>query len=64
MIRESLEKVINGVDLSAQEMEKTMGDVLDGKVSPSQVGAFVLPFTNRQTWVGPQMLTSSCVLSP
>jgi len=51
MIRESLEKVINGVDLSAQEMEKTMGDVLDGKVSPSQVGAFVTALRYKEETV-------------
>ncbi len=41
MIRNSLIRVMNGEDLTENEMEKTMADIFDGKVSPAQVGAFV-----------------------
>ena len=41
MIHESLTKVVNGQDLSEIEMETTMADIFNGKVSPAQVGSFV-----------------------
>lgn len=41
MISNSIQKVAQGNDLSVTEMEKTMAEVINGTVSPSQVGAFV-----------------------
>lgn len=41
MIRESIKKAISGINLSASEMENTMADIIDGKATPAQVGAFV-----------------------
>jgi len=41
MIRESLVKVIRGENLSEDEMEKTMGEVFDGRALYSQVGSFL-----------------------
>jgi anthranilate phosphoribosyltransferase len=51
MIRNSLIKVMNGEDLSEGEMEKTMADIFDGKVSPAQVGAFVTALRNKEETV-------------
>lgn len=51
MIRESLVKVVNGEDLSENEMEKTMGDVFDGKVSQAQVGSFVTALRTKEETV-------------
>ncbi len=52
MIRDALIQVINGQDLSEREMEKTMKDVFDGKVSPAQVGAFVTALRFKEESVG------------
>ena len=41
MIKEVIIKAINGEDLGADEMEKAMDLVLDGKVASSQIGALV-----------------------
>ncbi len=41
MIRESIQKVVMGESLSESEMEKTMEEVIVGRVEASQVGSFV-----------------------
>lgn len=41
MIKESIRKVVEGVDLSEGEMEKTMAEVISGKATPAQIGSFV-----------------------
>ncbi|MFH1243129.1 MAG: anthranilate phosphoribosyltransferase [Pseudomonadota bacterium] len=41
MIKESIRKVVRGEDLSEAEMEKTMGEIIDGGATPAQFGAFV-----------------------
>ncbi len=41
MINNSIQKVAQRNDLSVAEMERTMAEVINGTVSPSQVGAFV-----------------------
>lgn len=51
MISESLVKVVNGENLSENEMEKTMGEVLDGKASPAQVGSFVTALRTKEETV-------------
>ena len=51
MIGESLVRVVNGENLSEHEMEKTMGEVLDGKASPAQVGSFVTALRTKEETV-------------
>ncbi|RTZ97615.1 MAG: anthranilate phosphoribosyltransferase [Deltaproteobacteria bacterium] len=51
MIRNSLIKVMNGRDLSESEMEKTMADIFDGRVSPAQAGAFVTALRYKEETV-------------
>ncbi len=41
MIKESIQKVIRREDLSEQEMEQTMEEVIDGRAAASQVSSFV-----------------------
>jgi anthranilate phosphoribosyltransferase len=41
MIRESLRKVVNGENLTEEEMQGGMDDILEGRASPAQIGAFV-----------------------
>lgn len=41
MIRESIQKVVRGENLSESEMEKTMEEVIIGSAAASQVGSFV-----------------------
>jgi len=41
MIKEAIITAINGKDLSADDMEKTMDLVLDGRVASSQIGSLV-----------------------
>ena len=36
-----LEKIVGQSDLSAPEMERVMGDVMQGKLTPAQIGAFL-----------------------
>lgn len=41
MIRESLDKVLQGSDLSEESMLKTMNDIIDGKAPPTLVASFL-----------------------
>lgn len=41
MIRESIQKVIRKENLSESEMEKTMGEIIDGRAAASQIGSFI-----------------------
>ncbi len=41
MIRQFIRKVVNGQDLSEQEMNKAMNEILAGRSTPAQVGAFI-----------------------
>ena len=41
MIKESIQKVVRGSDLSESEMAETMGELLSGNATAAQVGAFV-----------------------
>ncbi len=41
MIKESIKKAVMGENITEVAMESIMGDVMDGKVASSQVGAFV-----------------------
>ncbi len=41
MIRESLYKVVNRQDLSEEEMIKTMTEIMEGKATQAQIGAFI-----------------------
>lgn len=41
MIKESIAKVVRGDDLTQGEMELTMEEVMTGKATPAQIGAFI-----------------------
>ena len=41
MIKEAINKIVRGNDLTESEMEITMLDILGGKTTPSQVAAFL-----------------------
>ncbi len=41
MIRQSLYKVVNRQDLSEEEMIKTMTEIMEGKATQAQIGAFI-----------------------
>jgi anthranilate phosphoribosyltransferase len=41
MIKEAINKIVRGNDLTESEMEITMVDILGGKTTPSQLGAFL-----------------------
>jgi len=41
MIKEAINKIVRGKDLTESEMEITMLDILGGETTPSQVGAFL-----------------------
>ncbi len=41
MIREAIKKVIRMEDLTEGEMDRTMGEIIEGSVAPSQVGSFL-----------------------
>jgi len=41
MIRESISKVVGGVDLTEAEMEKAMDEIMTGTATPAQIGAFI-----------------------
>lgn len=41
MIKEAIAKVVRGDDLGEAEMEQTMEEVMTGKATPAQIGAFI-----------------------
>jgi anthranilate phosphoribosyltransferase len=41
MIREALAKVVQGIDLQEAEMTETMTEIMEGKATPAQIGAFI-----------------------
>src|SRR5512137_2423922 len=41
MIREALAKVVQGIDLQETEMTETMTEIMEGKATPAQIGAFI-----------------------
>jgi anthranilate phosphoribosyltransferase len=41
MIREALAKVVHGIDLQEAEMLETMAEIMEGKATPAQIGAFI-----------------------
>ena len=41
MIKEAINKIVRGNDLTESEMEITMLDILAGETTPAQVGAFL-----------------------
>jgi len=41
MIKDVIQQVIAGGDIGAREMEAVVGDIIDGKTTPGQVGAFM-----------------------
>ena len=41
MIKEAIAKVVRGNNLTESEMEKTMDEIMSGKATPAQIGAFV-----------------------
>jgi len=41
MIKESVAKVVMGEDLTQPEMEQTMDEIMTGKATPAQIGAFI-----------------------
>ena len=41
MIQEAMKKVVDGTDLSEAEMKTAMDEVLEGRATPAQVGAFL-----------------------
>ena len=41
MIREAISKVVDGDGLTEAEMEESMGEIMTGKATPAQIGAFI-----------------------
>lgn len=41
MIREAIEKVVKGIDLSEAEMGASFEEIMSGKATPAQIGAFI-----------------------
>ena len=41
MIREALAKVVQGIDLQEEEMTGTMTEIMGGRATPAQIGAFI-----------------------
>ncbi len=41
MIRELIVKIVGGEDLTEKEMEKAMDEIMSGKATPAQIGAFI-----------------------
>jgi anthranilate phosphoribosyltransferase len=41
MIKEAITKVVKGVDLTEEGMEKVMEEIMTGKATPAQVGSFI-----------------------
>lgn len=41
MIKEAIAKVVQGDDLTEQEMERAMEEIMTGKATPAQIGSFI-----------------------
>ncbi len=41
MIREYIGKLVDGIDLSEQEMERAMDEIMSGEATPAQIGSFI-----------------------
>ncbi len=41
MIKEAIEKVVKKIDLSEAEMREAFGEIMEGRATPSQIGAFI-----------------------
>ncbi len=41
MIREALVKIVQGIDLQESEMMEAMTEIMEGKATPAQIGAFI-----------------------
>jgi len=41
MIKEAIAKAVKGVDLTEEEMEKVMEEIMTGKATPAQIGCFI-----------------------
>jgi len=41
MIKEAISKAVNGIDLTEQEMEASMGEIMTGKATPAQIGSLI-----------------------
>ncbi|MBS20046.1 MAG: anthranilate phosphoribosyltransferase [Chloroflexi bacterium] len=42
MIKESINKLVNGIDLTFEESEYAMNEIMEGEATPAQFGAFVV----------------------
>jgi anthranilate phosphoribosyltransferase len=42
MIKEAINKLVNGIDLTFKESEYSMNDIMENKATPAQFGAFVM----------------------
>jgi anthranilate phosphoribosyltransferase len=42
MIKESIAKLAKGIDLSQEEVEISMAEIMEGKSTPAQIGAFII----------------------
>ena len=52
MIKESISKVVEKVDLTESEMEQTMEEIMTGKATPAQIGAFIVAMRMKGETVG------------
>ena len=41
MLKQAIQKVVNGSDLSEQEMEGAMEVIMNGEATPAQIGSFI-----------------------
>ena len=41
MMKEAIQKVVNGLDLQEEEMEAAMDAIMSGEATPAQIGAFI-----------------------
>ncbi len=41
MIKEAIQKVVRGADLTEAEMERAMDEIMSGNATPAQIGAFI-----------------------
>ncbi|MBM3450797.1 MAG: anthranilate phosphoribosyltransferase [Armatimonadetes bacterium] len=41
MIRDAIQRLIDGADLTREDASRAMGEIMDGEATPAQIGAFV-----------------------
>jgi len=41
MLKQAIQKVVNGSDLTEQEMEAAMEVIMTGQATPAQIGSFI-----------------------